>query len=144
MGLNREIVEVNAGSGYWAHLIEQAGGTVLATDLHPWPDGYTTVLPCPAREAAVLAAQWGSALLTVWPMYGRPWTGEFLKAYLDAGGRTVIYVGEDRDGCAGDETFHDLLQVHFSEVQRIDIPQWYGIYDHLWIYERQEAPDACN
>ena len=59
-----------------------------------------------------------------------------LRAYA---GRRVAYVGEWDGGCTGDEAFHALLSRGWRETERVAIPQWWGLHDALYIYERRAA-----
>ena len=103
------IVEVGAGTGYWAKLLRDREGPVgeLRQDL-------------------------GSAelVLLCWPPLGGELVDECLSAYA---GSTLVLVGEGEDGCTG---FSDQL-VHWDEVERVDIPQWRGLHDYLGIWRRR-------
>jgi len=115
------LIEVGAGTGYWASLIAAAGGDIVATDLNPpgtyrvdderggiplwhsWSEGFFDVAEMNAIDAAEKYAD--RALLISWPELGRSWAADAVAAYYEAGGQRVVYVGEV-DGCCGtDELF---------------------------------------
>ena len=70
---------------------------------------------------------------TVWPCYSLDWAAWTLALYP---GDIVLYVGEWR-ACTADDTFHDLLDEHFEEAACVDIPQWFGLHDRLYVYKRK-------
>ena len=106
----RGLVEIGAGSGYWAWQARQAGIDVVAyeptapsanayTDGTEYSflrrDGHTAVRHHPDR-----------ALLLCWPSHNEPWAAGALRAYT---GGLVVYIGQPRGGhCADDEFFRSL------------------------------------
>lgn len=64
-----------------------------------------------------------------------------VQAYLDAGGDTVIYIGEGFGGCTGDARMFELLKSHFEEdnsaFQGAQIPTWDGMHDQITLYRRK-------
>jgi hypothetical protein len=73
-------------------------------------------------------------LLLVWPPCDEPLASQALANYS---GKTVIFVGEDRGGCTGDDRFFDLLEENFQEEEVIHIPTWLGISDHLLVCRKR-------
>lgn len=144
------ILEVGAGSGYWAHELTKRGVDIVATDPSPAPcePGETQGYRFERAWHAVVKMEGltalrkfpGRALLFVWPCYARPWSGKVLAKFR---GSTVLYVGEGPSGCTGDDRFHKLLGAQFQCVRDVPIPQWSGMHDRLRIYRRcvgSEAP----
>lgn len=158
------VVEVGAGTGYWAAQLAAEGVDVVASD--ELGDGYAAYFPdAPAKpyhpvvradcaEFAALHAH--RTLLLVWPPYSSPMGARAVEAYWQAGGRRVLYVGEDPWGCTGDHDLHALLgaiRAHewadepsdapaprFRLRATVDIPQWDGIHDFLSIHDRIDYP----
>ncbi len=131
------IVEMGAGAGYWSYLLRKVGVDVVAYDEAPYKnawcdfeDGWTEVLVGGTQKASEHPDR---ALFLCWPPYDHPMASETLKAYLKAGGRTLIYVGEGSGGCTGDYEFHDLL-IHMKPIAGHNIPSWFGIHDELVVY----------
>lgn len=137
------IVEVGAGSGYWAHLLSQMGCDIIAYDIekenryalsgptnfhHRWFE----VIQGDEKSAARHPDR---ALFLCWPPYGETMAYKCLKSYK---GDTVIFVGEDKGGCNGDDKFFDHLEEHFHEVESIEIPVWLGLHDRLYIFKRNK------
>jgi hypothetical protein len=127
------IIEVCAGGGYWARLVADAGGEIIATDKDPvvgegswypvWEAGVTDVLPgYPDRT-----------LLLVWPPYDSSVATQALGRYE---GDTAIYVGEGRGGCTADDRFHQMLHEQWSLKETVDIPTYLGIHDRLEVWAR--------
>jgi len=129
------LVEMGAGTGYWAWLIRQAGGDILAYDRYPPPDRrnrwhageepWTEVLPGGARR---LARHPDRTLFLCWPPEDEPMGMESLQAYM---GSTVAFVGETRPGSP-------LVAAldRWEIIETMDIPQWEGITDRLFVLRR--------
>lgn len=125
------LLEVGAGNGYWAHLVEEAGGDIVATDKEPWSDTWTEVVQC---DQTIVREPGPRTLFMCWPAYAEAWTGEALEMY---DGDTFIYVGEGRGGCTGNERFHKLLDERFGTAEKtVEIPQWCGIHDKMYVFRR--------
>jgi ShK domain-like len=89
------------------------------------------------------------------------WDSDCLLAYLQAGGKKVIYVGEREErlkelhqqqvgtrneyvadcGISSTRRFQTLLTQYFSLKTRIEIPNWWLNEDDLTIWERINSPD---
>jgi hypothetical protein len=146
------IVEIGAGSGYWAWMLEQAGADVVAYDLNP-PDGSDpddlddSLRPggswhsrqrawFDVRRGGVEVAREhpGRTLFLCWPLYDNPMAFLALGAY---GGTDLFYVGEREGGCTADDAFFDQLELEWKEVATLDVVQWSGINDCFQHYERK-------
>lgn len=140
------IIEIGAGTGYWAWCLRQMGVDVIAFDKYPpqshprdadrskgrngWFDTYWThVLRGDDRQAGRYPDR---SLMMVWP-YMDDMAIRALKAYR---GDTVIYVGEERAACAT-AAFFDELEEGWVKVHDRSIPQWFGLHDELWILQRR-------
>lgn len=127
------IVEVGAGTGYWAWCVDQLGGVVAATDAEPPESTYRRVAAYDARRRvnAMVADELDAALLLVWPPYDDPMAKDAIEAYP---GETVIYVGEGRGGCTADDRFHRLLHEDWELAETVDIPTYLGLHDRLEVW----------
>jgi len=136
------LVEVCAGTGYWAFLLKLAGADVVAYDLEPRPfqgedryeegHSWTEVLQGTAEEA--LAQHPGRTLFLCWPPAGDPVAEIALRATQ---AEYVIYVGWKDDDVTGSIEFHQLLASHWQLVETVDIPQWPEMRDRLFVYRRR-------
>lgn len=154
------IVEIGAGNGYWAWLLQQRGVDIIAFDPMPYEEGHYIevgpVKPGKLDEGEALELEeknrvyrrkWADveegghtlvadhpdrALFICWPSNALSWAAQALAVYE---GETVIYIGEWR-GCTADEDFHDLLERDFVEVARVVIPRFLFINDDLTIWKR--------
>lgn len=128
------VVEIGAGTGYWAGLLRDRGVDVVAYDVEPyvssqakaqWSDvlkgNHMYVMKHPDRS-----------LLLCWPPYATPMAANTLRRYR---GDTVLYIGEGSSGCNGDEEFHEMLE-DWEQVEYISLPQWPGIRDGLHVYRK--------
>lgn len=141
---NQPIIEIGAGTGYWAYLLRQLGVKIAAYDLNPVPSSgnqwhrgagrsWTTVLS--GDETAVRRSS-AQTLFLCWPPEVNRCAYNALRLF---NGNTVIYVGEGPGGCSGTAEFHNLLARDWDLVGQIEIPQWPGVYDGLYMYMRKRA-----
>lgn len=140
------IIEVGAGRGYWAHLLEQAGADVQAFDAapphqtpnewHPNTEGTprTFTLVRWGSQAVLHSSSPDRALFLCWPPSEDPMARSCLRNYT---GNTVIYIGEGCGGCTGDDSFHLLLETEWDLILTFDIPQWAFTNDRVYIYQRK-------
>jgi len=135
------IIELGAGTGYWAYLLRRRGVDCLAFDTAP-PDR----LPNPHRFKAftwtavqrggieVLRDHANRALLLCWPPYRDPFAARALMAYA---GCTLLYVGEAFGGHTADDAFFALLDRDWEALQEVRLPNWPGTADRLLVYQRR-------
>jgi hypothetical protein len=139
------VVEIGAGSGYWARLLANLDVDVAAYDVQPWPnphpeqlawqDGVTpwhvrSWFPVrPGNHRAVVEHP-DRALLMVWPS-AADWAAEAVEHHT---GETVIVVGEWRGGQTGSDRLFDLLD-GMQLVADVALPCWYGCTDRLRVFQ---------
>jgi hypothetical protein len=157
------VVEVGAGTGYWAWQLSQRGVDVVAYDKAP-PDmepndwhchRYDDVRPVGTRETwhpvlrgdgpSVSAVHSDRTLFLCWPPYGDEMAADTLAAYS---GDRLVYIGEGYGGCTGDGRFHAMLGDRYDEDEPQYPPaswrevathrpvQWWGLHDWISVYER--------
>jgi hypothetical protein len=134
------IVEIGAGNGYWASLLEARGAVVHAYDDMSWTDQtgsfYTTVLKAGPAVLPYYSSSW--SLFLCWPPYSTSMAFDALKRFR---GTRFAYIGEGASGCNGTEAFHALLERDWTERQSVPLVQWEGLHDGLTIYERSSTRD---
>ncbi len=134
------LVEIGAGSGYWASLIKQAGGDIIAYDIDPPDKGRNqyghvgSYLPIQKGGPTVLKKYADRSLFLCWPPYGASMADDCLRNWK---GKMVAVVGEGKYGATADDAFWDALADGFTQEAYIDIPQWEGIHDYLSIWKRK-------
>ena len=149
----RQLLEVGAGNGLWARLLNAYGVAVTATDDLSWaapdgslageqappPSGFAVdagrFYPVDRRDAldAVKKYTDHQALLICWPSYGKAFAAEALAAFR---GDRVVYVGDP--SCTADADFHDRLLRLWLRKEIIAVPTWPTIHDAVHLYERKE------
>jgi hypothetical protein len=126
------IVEMGAGTGYWASLIAASGGDVIAYDDRSW-ELESTYFDVRRGTPEDLANHTDRTLLLCWPPMD-----EMCERALDHyRGERVIYVGEGVGGCTGTDAFHERLGAGFEKIDGCSIPQWDGIHDRLSVWRRR-------
>lgn len=134
--LGPEIVEMGAGTGYWAWLLGQAGCRVQAFERETGQPPRWVELQKGGPE--VLARSQAQTLLLCWPPLQEPFALECLRAFR---GERVVYIGEGKDGCTADEAFHVELDALWQLEQSLNIPQWPGSQDQVFIYRRKRESE---
>lgn len=163
---NGRVVELGAGGGYWAHLVESRGIRIDCFDLEGMEPGVQEMngteeeggdeeerlgsrfawkaIHRGTPESVFVSEEAGNAgmLLLIWPP---PLPNEMsLRALTLFKGRFVAYVGDrpdrrsdDPSTVAGTTEFHAALDNHWKLIEHVEIPRWVdGIGDSIWIFER--------
>ncbi|MFV0257346.1 MAG: hypothetical protein ACK5PP_02695 [Acidimicrobiales bacterium] len=159
------VVEIGAGTGYWAAQLAGYGVDVVAYDPEPapspanrWFAGAEPWFEVAAADHRVVERHPDRLLLLVWPTRNETWAADAVTAHARAGGRALAYVGEGPGGRTGDDRFHALLGeidqcLHctygvadtactcgvtplWRRSHLIDLPRWPGCDDRLHIYAR--------
>lgn len=134
------LVEIGAGSGYWAALLRKRGADVIAYDAYLAESGrngfifkcdsWTEVL---SGTESVAAYHPDRTLLLCWPPDKDPMAHRALAKYK---GHTLIYIGEESPGCTGDDDFHLLIRNDWKLQEQVELPRWHLLNDSLFVYTR--------
>lgn len=144
------IVEIGAGTGYWAWQLTQRGVSVAAYDIAP-PDradnlyhGALNPDADPATTGRVplfypvepggpqMAARYSDrTLLLCWPPRNDPMAADALAAY--AGPRMVL-IGQPE--VCGNDAFDRALAAGWEQVDTCPIVNWWLVRDQIAVYER--------
>lgn len=128
-----KIVEMGAGTGYWAKLIETAGGDIVAYDtFESHFKAHSKWFDIRRGSPVNLIAHADRALFLCWP----PMTDMAEQCLKFWKGNDLIVIGEER-GCTGSDEFEYLLVDQFEDPEYIELPQWYGIHDTMRIFKRK-------
>lgn len=159
------VIEIGAGTGYWARLLLDRGVDVVAVEVAPAPSARNkwfakTPAWCDVEEGDESAVDdhGTRTLLLVWPTRNETWPADAVVRFAAAGGEQLVCVGEGPGGRTGDDQFHSLLgdldrcwscaygvatavcvcgiTPLFGRVDTIEIPSWRGFQDKLRIYQR--------
>lgn len=134
------ILEIGAGTGYWAWLLRRMGVDVIAHDEEP-PDGtyrnrwfegalaWTEVLEGGPEKITEHPRR---NLFLCWPPPGHPMAMRCLELFV---GDFVLFAGDWRGGCAS-AAFFDELERKFEEVAVSRLPSWF-VDDALRVWRRR-------
>ena len=137
--LYHPLLEVGAGTGYWAYEMRKKTIDVIATDISPEPlsNQYKfskTWTPVEALSAIDAVRKYPDRTLFVsWPTLGESWITEALKEYK---GEYFVFAGEGDGGCTADDAFFDLLEKEWVVKEYISLLCWPGIHDSMSIFQR--------
>lgn len=135
----RGVVEIGAGTGYWAGLLRARGARVMAYDQAPHVNSQAQAAWSEVLVGGPEMAAHHSdlALMLCWPPYAAPMAAEALRAYR---GDTLIWIGEGDGGCTGDDEAWRIIAAEWREDHEVRIPQWPHIHDSLTVYRREVRP----
>lgn len=140
---NDTVLEVGAGYGLWAKLMQEIGVKIIPTtrknhpdDLYHVPNPNLSFTDVEDIESLNSIKKYPNAnvLMMIWPPYDDTMAYQSLKSF---NGNKLIYVGEGSGGCTGCDKFHGLLNKKWKLVKNINIPRWVGIHDYIMLYERK-------
>lgn len=165
----RGVVEIGAGTGYWARQLHDAGVNVVAYDIAPppskqnqWFAGQEPCFPVRRGDHHVAAQHTERTLLLVWPTRNEDWAADAAQVHLDAGGERLVYVGEPPGGRTGDLRLHAVLdlvgrcvacaygvttvpctcgvQQRWRLLDQLPLPRWDDGEDRLYVFCRPLPP----
>jgi len=132
------VIELGAGTGYWAWQLSQHNIDIVTYDNKSWTDlsrlssvEYHPILQGSTEQIPLHPTR---ILMLCWPTYSDPFAYDALTAYA---GNLFIYIGEGPGGCTGDDKFDDLLAEHWT--QTASSPHhvnYFGIHSDVGIYTR--------
>ena len=135
------IVEIGAGSGYWAMLVEEEGGEIVCFDKYPNGDNeyVTNFFSTDIMEGDENAVKDypDHTLFMCWPNdfnSEEGWSDKALENYLDAGGEKLALISEGKYGAAGSDRLFEMIQSEMYEEKMIRIPQFPRLHDRLELY----------
>jgi hypothetical protein len=112
----RGVVEIGAGTGYWARLLHDRGVDVVAFDVapppspdNPWFAGVLPWYPVRVGDESAVDRHARRTLLLVWPTRKEDWSAAAADRFATAGGERLAFVGEPIGGRTGDDRLHALL-----------------------------------
>ena len=170
--LRRPIVEVGAGTGYWAALLRARGASVTAYDAEPPASApragsrkrkrdagfnayhgrakpWGPVLRAGAGDVAK-AARWDARAPALMLCYAPPREGvaaEAIAAYVDAlrarpGSSGAVVCVGEHAGLTGEAAAERLLERHFALRERLPLPQWGSTAAWLSIWASEPAEEG--
>jgi hypothetical protein len=149
IGDHGPILEVGAGTGYWAALLRERGVQVWATDAAP-PDRGDNAYhrtdrawsPVERMGAVRAVRAYGGTLLMCWPPPDDDTAGyAALRAYR---GDVVLYAGGDAGGPTGTARLHRELELNWTVTDEVALPSWPGIPDRLTVWRRNPRRRALR
>lgn len=126
------ILEVGSGTGFWSMLLEKNSCDIVATEPNrsKYQKFWTKVLPYDAELAQLHFPN--RTLLICWPYDIGEWQVNVLQKT-----DKVIFIGE-WNGCTGSDNFFEELSTNFEKIQCMDVPQWPGLNDALYVLQRRK------
>jgi hypothetical protein len=140
--IGRPVVEMGAGTGYWASLLGGIGLKVVAFDRKP-PNQIPNPWHSPSREVwtdvrkgrprDLVPFRRSHALFLCWPSP----TGMAGLSLCYHKASHVAYIGEPPGGETGDARFFEILHDEYRLRRTVEIPRWWMHKDRLEIWGRR-------
>ena len=138
------LVEIGAGTGYWAWQLQQIDVDIVPYDAHApigpsdsgnlWHPGATSWTHIEIADSVASAAHPDRTLFLCWPPYREAMAADAVRAYQ---GATVAYIGEAKGGMTADDSFFELLERSWVRRQIVRVLRWEGFDDQLEVWERK-------
>ncbi|OHD64753.1 MAG: hypothetical protein A2176_10515 [Spirochaetes bacterium RBG_13_51_14] len=137
------LVEIGAGSGYWAMCLVSAGADIIAYDKRPpggeppweWHDGNRwfddTWFQVHEGDESMAGRYPERTLFLCWPPLYDPMAASALCHYREVGGKTLIYVGGS--GLTADDDFHRELRSQ-KMIRSVKLWSWPGTDERMMIF----------
>lgn len=124
------LIEIGAGTGYWAWMMENWGAqiSVVCYDIYKCQEWH----PVLKGNEEMAGAYPHRTLFLCWPPYKGNMAAKAIEVYIRSGGKKIVYIGEDVDGCTGG---HEDLRKYAKLAGTITIPCWPANHDKVWLYE---------
>lgn len=123
----RKIIEIGAGTGYWASLLQAKGQAVVPIDngSEPVDCQYTEVIQADGREFLAAHDTREDVLMCCWPRSMDDWLAAF-------GGQALICIGE----LEGATDYIQEEDTAWRLSKEFRIPQYLGMRDMLRMYSK--------
>jgi hypothetical protein len=155
--LGRPVVEIGAGTGYWAELLRRRGVQVTAYDKTPpgveggfneyhglcQPYGSVVSGGPEMAQQRITSGKQTAALFLCYPPPGLPMAQQCLSQYTLSGGDRVIHVGEWQ-GLTGDVQFESSLLKDYVLEATVQLPRWGTDASDLTIWRRRTLGELAN
>lgn len=144
IGRHAPIIEVGAGTGYWAKLLRAQGVEIKAFDKALSDNEYHGNIP-----AFTKVQRGGAANVrryrdhTLFLCYPPPDDGMAIACLQAYTGEVFLYVGEWR-GNTGTREFEQLLLQEWSLEKRVKLPNWGSEANVLMVWRRRLEPSTAH
>ncbi|KAK3267564.1 hypothetical protein CYMTET_23891 [Cymbomonas tetramitiformis] len=143
------LVELGAGTAYWAELARSAGASITTYDIdtegRPRGESFGQVIDQSHLDLTKLDPT--TALMLCWPVRpgGLAWDADVLAKFP---GSTVLHIGEwakrtlltePHHGQTTSLRFQQAIEQDFRLVERIPIPSWPWCADELTVWQRSST-----
>ena len=136
---DKPIVSVGAGSGALERaLTTHKKADIVATDSYTGEYSFSVGKHFPTEKLGASKAVDTYAsrrVLMSWPSYDATWPYNALRKMHPA--QELVFIGEGKGGCTGDNRFHNYLAKRFDNLAHSIIPQWYGLHDYATVWRKQ-------
>jgi hypothetical protein len=137
------VLEIGAGRGLWASLMIASRIKTIATDIGT-TGGYkvnftSTWTPIELMDHKTAIKTYGAECAVCfmsWPTAVDNTAAECVELFR---GPKLVYVGESFGGSTANDAFFEILHKKFILTEAVEIPQWAGMYDRMYFFERKDG-----
>lgn len=149
------IVEIGAGTGYWASMLEKAGAKVIALDSVPTSSSgpeenekqqnefhanVPAFIKVSRGDTSALRKFATFSLFACFPPPDDPMALDALRLFT---GQHFIHIGE-WEGFTGTSEFETHLFSNFELVERVELPNWQDTCYDLTVWKRKSATQSSS
>jgi hypothetical protein len=136
-----DFLAIGAGVSAWETLLRSVAAhynrALIATDMEIQRQSF---MPVEKLTSVKAVEKYGAACDTCffsWPDYNNPHTLRALMTRHEPF-PYVVYIGEGKGGCTGDDGLHEYLNTRYSCIEQILIPRWPRVNDFVEIFKRKD------
>jgi len=138
----RKLIEIGAGTGYWAKCLSELGVDIVCMDRKPWAEiHYPVEVGDIAELRKAFEREPDRSLFICFPGKNNPMAHDALRAFMDRGGERFVYVGSLGSACGsylcGDEAFSLLVRDHWKRFKEVGVWEWIGSPVACTVYRRK-------
>jgi hypothetical protein len=135
------ILEIGAGRGLWSFLLQEKCKNVIPTDNYifevkmlSFDNTFTKIIKMDSVQAVKTFIE-ANILMSIWPLYLDPMLSNAVKEFK---GDKIIFIGESRGGCTGDDEFFEIMMNDWILEKYIKNRVVSYMYDSVFLFKRKK------
>lgn len=140
---DKKVIDIASGAGWISHKLKENNIDITSIDNSSWNDKFFKKIWHLTIQGDVLTydtSEYDNIILS-WPIHNDDFGVKVLQKISNT--QTLIYQGESKGGCTGNDEFHQILKNEFIEDEELSDAlneghvNFSGIYDNWHVYCRK-------